>query len=475
MKLSLWTLGVVVGIAALAAPYSPSSESTYWIFNLMMGLMLGLVFIRPYSYAYSFLAVFFCLGFQSKFIIHIFFGEPFIEPTGLFNGSVQQWDAGLIASASAAAGIFTARILHLAYLKYKSNERNETLAIPWLYINYRKSLWLLTIAAILIIAIWNKNAAIYQIGVNPKVVLPLHLNVLIAWLINWGFALWLACLVFWEQKYTLKSTWAIPIAVIFEGAIMSISSLSRSAYLFHASAGLIPWVISMRRRKLFLISYGVVSFILVLALTLYAVQMLRAKAFLPTPAVQAVALIVDSKPTEDASAKILQASANSEHMLGQVASLFFYRWTGLEGVLAVSSHPSKGFQLFKDAVNEDPRRGLDSIYQQIAGSKYRYSEDFTFLTLAGIASILYYSDSFTFVFFGMTLVSLLILVIEVTANKMTKNPYIISIAGVAMAYTVTQTTYPYLSAIFFLELIFTITAFAIIARIKLPMKKYENL
>jgi hypothetical protein len=469
MKLSLWILGVVVGIAALAAPYSPSSESTYWIFNLMMGLMLGLVFVRPYSYAYSFLAVFFCLGFQSKFIIHITNGYQFIEPTGLFNGSVQHWDAALIASASAAAGIFTARILHLAYLRYKSNGGNESLVIPWLYINYRKSLWLLTIAAILIIAIWNKNAAIYQIGVNPKVVLPLHLNVLLAWLINWGFALWLACLIYWEQKYTLKSTWTIPIALIFEGAVMSVSSLSRSAYFFHALAGLIPWAIALRQRKLFLISYGVASFILGLAFTLYAVQILRADAFLATPAPQTV--VVDGKLTEDTSVKKLQAAANREHMLGQVAPLFFSRWTGLEGVLAVSSYPSKGFQLFKDAVNEDPRRGLDSIYQRIAGSKYKYSKDFTFLTLAGITSIFYYSDSFTFVFFGMTLVTLLILLIEVAANKMTKNPYVLSIAGVAMAYTVTQTTYPYLSAIFFLELIFTITAFAIVVRIKLPMKK----
>jgi hypothetical protein len=472
MKLSLWILGVVVGIAALAAPYSPSSVSTYWIFNLMMGIMLGLVFVRPYSYAYSFLAIFFCLGFQSKFIIHIFFGQAFIEPTGLFNGSVQHWDAALIASASAAAGIFTARVLHLAYLRWRSNTSNETLVIPWIYIHYRKSLWLLTLAAILIIAIWNKNAAIYQIGVNPKVVLPLHLNVLLAWLINWGFALWLACLVYWEQKYTLKSTWAIPIAVIFEGAAMGISSLSRSAYFFHALAGLIPWVIKARRHRLFLISYGLVSFIFMLAFTLYVVQILRADTFLTRPASQTV--VVDGQPNEDASAMKLQAG-NRGQMLEQTLYLFFSRWTGLEGILAVSSFPSKGFQLFKDGLNEDPRRGIDSIYQQIAGSKYKSSEDFTFLTLAGIASIFYYSDSFTFVFFGMVLVALLILFIEVTANKMTKNPYILSIAGVAMAYTITQTTYPYLSAIFLLELIFTITAFAIVARIKFPSKKNKNL
>jgi hypothetical protein len=469
MKFSLWTLGAVVGIAALAAPYSPSSESTYWIFNLMMGLMLGLIFVRPYSYAYTFLAVFFCLGFQSKFIIHILFGQPFIEPTGLFNGSVQQWDAALIASASAAAGIFTARILHLAYLRYKSNGGNETLVIPWLYIHYRKSLWLLTLVAILIIAIWNKNAAIYQIGVNPKVALPLHLNVLFAWLINWGFALWLACLVYWEQKYKLKSTWTIPVAVIFEGAAMGISSLSRSAYLFHALAGLIPWVIAAGRHRLLLISYGVASFIAVLALTLYTVQILRADAFLPTPAAQIV--VVDGKLTEDTSAMQLQAVANRGYMVGEISTLFFSRWTGLEGILAVSSYPSKGFQLFKDGLKEDPRRGLDSIYQKIAGSKYKHSEDFTFLTLAGIASIFYYSDSFTLVFFGMILVALLILFIEVAAKKMTNNPHILSIAGIAMAYTITQTTYPYLSAVFILQLIFTITALAIVARIKFPWKR----
>ena len=468
MKLSLLVLGVVLGIATLAAPYSPSSESTYWIFNLMIGFMLGLAFVRPYSYAYSFLAVFFCLGFQSKFIIHITFGHPFIEPTGLFNSSVQHWDAALIASASAAAGIFLARILHLAYLRYKSNGGNESLVIPWIYIHYRKPLWILTIAAILIIAIWNKNAAIYQIGVNPKVVLPLHLNVIFAWLINWGFALCLACLVYWEQKYISKSAWMIPIAVIFEGAAMGISSLSRSAYFFHALAGLIPWVIAERRRRLFLISYGIISFILMLAITLYVVQILRAETFLTTPVVQTV--VVEGKLTEDTSAKKLQAAANREQMLGQIPFLFFYRWTGLEGILSVAAYPSKDFQLFKDALNEDPRRGIDSIYQQISGGNYKYSKEFTYLTLAGATSIFYYSGSITFVFFGMTLVTLLILLIEITANKMTKNPYILSIAGVAMAYTVTQTTYPYLSVIFFLELIFTIIAIAILTRIKSPLK-----
>ncbi len=426
--------------------------------------MLGLVFVRPFSYAYGFFAFFFFLGFWGKFIAHITLGNPFIEPTGSFDGSILHWDAALSASAAASAGVATARVAHLAYLRRKGGKDKESLAIPSLYINYRKSLWVLTFIAILIVAIWNRSAAIYQIGVNPKVVLPLHLNVLFGWLINWGFALWLACLVHWELKFASKNTWAMVIVMLFEAAAMGISSLSRSAYVFHGLAGLAPWANAMRRRLLFLISWGVAPYLLGLAVTLYVVQMQRSEVYLATPAFQAVK--VDGKLTASAAAK--------KGMLIQVPYLFLNRWVGLEGILAVASYPSKDFQLFKSALRENPKAGVDSIFQRIAGSNYGHSEEFTFLTLAGAASIFYYSNSYAVVFVGMTLVALLILLVEITTNRLTQNPYVLSVSGIAMAYTVTQTTYPYLSAIFFLELICTIVAVAIVARIKLPSNKKQN-
>jgi hypothetical protein len=316
--------------------------------------------------------------------------------------------------------------------------------------------------------LWNSKVAFYQIGVNPKLVLPVHLNVIMAWLINWGFGFILACMVDWEMRQASQPRYFAIGGTLFEAALASVSSLSRSAYLFHGAAGVLAWIASWKQRKQRppnTMIFGVlVAFLFGLFATILTVQSLRANQYFAQNTLA-------TQGEKSVSSKESNNNQYQKGMLMQIPWLIVNRWVGLEAVLAVTAHPNKSTSLLIEGITEDPRNGVDSIYQRIAGSSYVQSDRFTFLTLAGITAIFFYSGSFTVVCIGMLSITTILLLIEITAVRSIGNPYVASLAGISMAYTVTQVTFPYLTAVFFLELIATLLAIVFIEWIARTRKK----
>ena len=302
----------------------------------------------------------------------------------------------------------------------------------------------------------NLQTAFYQTGVNAKLVLPAHLNVPLAWLINIGFALWFAVLIHWDWKSkpnTLTNNLLVP---IFEALISSTSTMSRSLYILHTTPYLLAFAEKWQTIRTTLVKRARTSLLVLCALcilvSLICVSWLRINVYIL--GYDPVFVTIGSQK-EIRKAPISCATFDENQispMVQQVINLIVGRWIGLEGVLAVSSHPNLGADHFLNAIREDPNKGNNSLYQLISKLTYPQSERFTFLTLPGIIAVLYYSGSLLIVFAGMIFVLLLMLATEWVTLRCTGNPFLQSIVGMAMANVVCQLNFPYLAMIFFLQL-----------------------
>jgi hypothetical protein len=457
--------------ALLAFPAWPGSFWPYLLFNSGMLLMAALVFAAPLSYAYGFFSAFLFLGFWVKLILHLLAGITLIEPTGLFDWAPGMWDSTARAVAAAAFGVAIARALQLALVHGRGKQpQSWKLVAPHFYVRFRRGLWVLSVAAVVVLSFVNFYAAFYQIGVNPRIVLPFKLNIPIAWLITWGLALGVACLVHWEMRLHPRRGISVLSVAFLEAAATGISSISRFSGLFHSFAFLVAW---FDARKLFGAKPGkkellslLVFFILVNVFILAAVQVIRIDIYIPVSQKE-VERVLDQQPAEENRRSFIDGHIQQymDDKVRQLQIMLFSRWVGLEAIMAVAAHPDKGRKLLIDALLEDPKRGVDSIYQKIAHASYGKSEEFTFLTLATAPAVLYYSGSLIVVLGGMIFLAFLLLVTERIVCQTIGNPFVASLAGVAMAYNVVQMTFPYLTAIFFLQLWSTLAVIALMERL----------
>jgi hypothetical protein len=433
----------------------------FLLFNFSFLTMAALTLPKPRLYSYTFIAALLFLGFWMKVMMYLIFSTAFLEPIGAFDGSPQAWDRAISYALMAAFGACFARCVHL-WLVRRHSWPVEVAVVPanpapqW-YIPLRTLLWTGSFALLLLLHAVNFQVAFYQTGVNPKLILPLHLNVVVAWLINVGFALWFACLIHWEFAHSPKNFPNTLIAPVVEGLLCSTSALSRSFYVMHTIPyylalcecwtrvrGMLPW----RSRA------GLaVLWLLVLVLSLGIVSWFRIHIYYLGYVPTYFAIPGGHSQLRGGDITAGATLANQlRPMAQQVSNLFVARWTGLEGTLAVSAYEAKSPALLLEALRESPTLGIHSIYQKIAESPYQSSEAFTFLTLPGFVAILAYSDSLLVILIGSALLVLLVIGTEIAGTRLTRNPLLLSVACLAAANVLCQTNFPYLTAVFLVQL-----------------------
>lgn len=100
--------------------------------------------------------------------------------------------------------------------------------------------------------------------------------------------------------------------------------------------------------------------------------------------------------------------------------LLLERWVGMEGVMAVSSHPQQGWALFREALQEVPARKLSFYDSRIITSPYA-DFDFNkhnFISLPGVVAFLFYPGSFAFLVAGMFVFGAVAAAVEVSVFKL---------------------------------------------------------
>jgi len=400
-------------------------------------ILLFLVLPRPRLYVYTFVAGLLALGFLGKVLLHLAWPIDFLEPVGSFRGKPEEWDDALLAGICGALGAIVVRAAHLLYWRRRGGNQEDGQWIPapaW-YVRWRKQVWSATLIVATIIYAANLHFAFFQIGMNPKLILPFRINVLLAWLVNIGFALWVATLMWWAYRQDRTSLKTMMLAPMLEGYFSSVSTFSRIAYPIHAGP---HWLSLWEMRRIF---RDVLTRSRMFVLVGYFIVLFSASA------VSVFALRIVYYTASTPGTMRLGPSLTYE-----LPRLFLQRWVGLEGVLTVSAVDTRGGGLFLRAITDDAARGPSSLYQTLAKVKPNSEpEKFTFLTNAGPIAILWLSGSLSVVFIGMALCVLALFITEEINRKVLRNPFLLAVSGASLANVFCQTTFPYLSLIFLLQ------------------------
>jgi hypothetical protein len=302
----------------------------------------------------------------------------------------------------------------------------------------------------------NLQFAILQIGMNPKLILPLHGNVLLAWLVNIGFALWIAALIWWDHKNDHQTLVRNFVAPMLEALFSSVSTFSRIVYPLHAGPHwLAIWerrnelADVMRGRRLVVLITGFLAFFVISILTVFFLRVTHYES-------DHYRVAPWDRPTMHSSVTI------------ELPILFVKRWVGLEGLLTAGAVRDRGRELLIAAITDDPKQGIRSLFQRLAKVDNPYADPtkFTFLTNAGPVALLLLSGSLVVVFLGMALIALVLVVTEEINRKLLGNPLLLAVSGAALANVICQTTFPYLTAIFLLQMWVAIAFLAAIAPLR---------
>ena len=245
LRVSLYATALFAALAAIVAAFR--TEGSVPVAILFSAAFLALpvaAALKPHNYAFSVLALFMFLGFWAKWIALLVFRIPLLEPVGKFDRSVNQWDAALLAASAAAAGALAVRFMEVAWRRRDVTRGSPAYALPYWYPRLRVAIWVSLFALLIAATVANYAGAFFQVGVNPLVILPAHLNAVLAWAIHVGIGLAFTIAAAWELHYRqdLVSGLAGPVV---EALVTSVSTLSRAVFLLR----LIPYALVIVDRR----------------------------------------------------------------------------------------------------------------------------------------------------------------------------------------------------------------------------------
>jgi hypothetical protein len=475
------TLFIGMGLIALLAlsflpPIRhPAHVGAMLAFHAAFVVLIVLVPVRPRSHVYSVLATMLALGFWTKFLVRLFIAHPYLEPIGRFDSSAQAWDRALATITAGVLGVIAARMLHLAMARTRLHVAAEPVEsavdAPSLYVRHRRALWIVTGLVAVASYAWNAYARVYVTGMDPQIVLPFKINAALSWWYVMGLPLWLALLIGWELER--RRTRAIGLDLLWiplvDGVVNAGSLLSRAAYLIRLSPYFLATTRAGRagplricRNRLTIGAISLAGFVLSLAF----VMTMRTFLFHPPAPAPATARSRPSAPpgmTPRAPHATEYYRRSAFYAVREVGQLFLDRWTGMEGVLAVTAAHGTP-ELLRAVVREDPAAGVDTIYQRLAGARYTRQAGLTFLTLAGPIALLALTGSLASVLIGMAGLAGLLIASEAFARRTLGNEIVCSVLAVGTCLIVTQVTFPRLLAIFLIELWTTLLILAVLQR-----------
>ncbi|MDQ7843999.1 MAG: hypothetical protein QN141_11545 [Armatimonadota bacterium] len=436
-------LAAVVLLVAGSLPRYPGSLWVLVAFHLAFFVLAILAVLPPYVDAYVFLTGFMVLGFWVKLMAHLLLGFRFAEPVGAFDYSPAQWDRALTAAAAAAAGAALFRLGYLLAVRRKVVGDAPPSAGPGWYHGRPVEIWALAAFLTLILYLVNFRFAFFQIGVVPKLTLPPGLNAVVAWMVFAGGPLAWTLLAEWELARRPERFAPLVWSVCLLALVASVSTASRGTTIFLFAA------------------YGC-------ALALHRPGQLRKlvqtwRWRLPVVLTATLALSLTLVSVFRMTTYVLpRGTLDGNEMARQVLTLPVARWVGLEGLLSVSASTQRSLALLVEGIREDPKRGVHSIYQKLAGSPYEARDGFIYLTLPGAPAILYYSGSVAIVLAGMCFFTAALTAVEALAARVTSSRFLVALLGVLTANAVSQMSFPYLWMVFMAETLVALGAFALV-------------
>jgi hypothetical protein len=449
-KLAIYLITVsILFLASYGSLKYPGQLSVYILFTLISNFLLYLGFKNNAIFFDTFIGVFFWLGFWLKLTIRVaFFDGVFFEHVGNFDQSGVAFDRGILVATCGMSGLL---LVSLIRRKLFFNYPNQIEGLSHknlfnVYKRYRKIILVLFVLLFVFIAISNALLGIYQKGSIAQTTLPFGLNGVYKWLLLFGLASFSALILRFEFEINKKTSSLIMSLSLIESFVTNVSLLSRGMIL-NAVALLYGVMVSLKLNAIkSRLSFFVTSFLIFIML--FASSVLLVNYLRKT-------LYSDSLSSSDVESRIQRvysislSSSDAESRLQGVYSmttpLFIDRWVGMEGVMAVSSYPNLGWELWKTALKENYNENetsffdnnfIESSYVNTDKSKHH------FISLPGVVAFFFYPGSFWFLFCGMFMLGGLAAMIEFSVYRLGgENVILCSLLAQVVAYRLTSFGY----------------------------------
>jgi len=375
----------------------------YLLFTIMSYALLYSGFRKNALFFDTFIGIFFWLGFWLKLTVCVaFMDSQFVESSiGNFDGAGASFDdATLIASCGFFGLLMASYVREKLFFTFPARvEKEAHQGLFTFYKKYRKYILIGFITLISTVAITNVYFGIYQRGTVPNTILPYGLSGAYKWLLQFGLASFSAVILKFEYAGE-KTTYTVALISLVESFLSNISLLSRgmilntSALVYGVLAGLKRYQIRSNFRFL---TTCFIIFMVLFASSVIAVNYIRT---------------VNFSGTQYSVAELTTKST-------QV--LFLDRWVGIEGVMAVSSHPDKGWELWNKAWQEKysnkkisffDENLIDTPYKNVDSSKHH------FISLPGVIAFCFYPGSFIFLFVCMFIIGIVASLLEMLVFRL---------------------------------------------------------
>lgn len=397
LSLALYVGWALIGLLTLVTLVKyPGNALVYLLFTVTANALLYFGFRRDAIFFDAFIGAFLWLGFWLKLSVRVaFFDGRFYDQVGHFDGSGAAFDRALLAASCAFVGLLAARLLRAMMFVYPAGpiERSEAGLFAF-YGQHRKAMLIAFSILVVVIAASNAYFGIYQRGNLPRTVLPYGLRGVYSWLLLFGLASFSALILHYESRLRRETSYLAVVLSLLETFCSNVSLLSRGM-LFNAGA----------------LGYGALRSLKVDGVrTTFRFWLISLTVFVALFA-SSVAFVnyLRGAPQED----FIQANRVTK-------ALFLDRWVGMEGLMAVSSHPRQGWDLWREAWQERPAAKLSFYDTTFIASTYLDIDlkKYLLISLPGIVAFFFYPGSFLLLLACMALLGALAAAVEVSVFKL---------------------------------------------------------
>lgn len=393
---------IVLSLFWMTINIYPGDGVAYTLFTFISSLFLYFGFRKNAIFFDTFMGIFLWLGLWLKFsVTTVFSNGVFHAAVGHFDGSAVAFDRALMVSVCGICGFILASYIR-EKLSFNYPERIKFVPNKGLflfYVNNRKAIWFGFILLFTLVGMTNIYFGIYQRGTITKTILPFGLNGVYTWLLLFGFATISAIIIRFELEIDKKTSLLAITLAFLESLISNVSLLSRGMLLNSLSLmyGVLASIKSYSIKsnlKFFLFSGSI--FIIFFIASVLVVNSIRAVSYDFIALIEQEQEQMHSKSSTDRDLKLLLQTTKN-----MTFPLFIDRWVGMEGVMAVSSYPRLGWDLWDEAVSESFNPNDTSFFDnKIIISPYVDTDKSKhhFISLPGIIAFLFYPGSFYFLF-----------------------------------------------------------------------------
>ena len=415
-------------------PHYVGSSYVYVMFTVTSNVLLYFGFRKNAFFFDTFIGIFLWLGFWFKTtIVLVFLNGNFTGQVGAFQGTGAELDNALIIASTAFLALILASLIREKYIFKYPKLDIENSRLFYFYQAHRKKIISFYVVLFLFIAISNSYFHIYQRGgISPENI-SFIISGMYKWLLLFGLASFAALILKYEFSIKNKPPYFVSILTLIESAITNVSLLSRGMLLNSSSLGLglmkFSYVNKLKiswKYWLILISIMIIIFILSISFA----NKLREHSF--------------AKVKQNNTLVETISEVNIVKNTRGIAHLFVGRSVGMEGLLAISTYPNLGWEVFNDALNEKYDENKTGFYDHLFDTYYKNSKEKNshIVSMPGFIAFFYYPGSLYFIFISIFIIGIIASLIEILAYKLGKNNQILAaLIAQVVAYRLTHFGY----------------------------------